>query len=346
MLSFVIFPIVFYLNRDFISEKQVKRISYLFSISVVILILFQLFQLAINYDFIASKLSPEEIKLNGYESITEMKEETIQKIKLRRFRNFIIKVSNTHTTYQGLWISFSIFFLSLSTSNEKKNKLKILNIFLILILSFWLYLISARMPLIALLGASFVTIMVFSKFTKKVKLLISLVTLTFIIVINLFNNPISVRIKEYYRTGTSILNSKKSVEDYNSSIVRNGVYFCDIQLLKKAPLLGVGVGDTQKELNNCYSEKIGAEIYQWHTYNTHNQYLFFWISAGLFGFLSFLFKIGYLFKKSFDKKQVLLFFFILLSATVFLSENLLERSDGVIFFSFFSALFYFNQNKS
>jgi O-antigen ligase len=345
MLSFVIFPLVFYLNRDFFLKKHIYKIFDFFSISVLILVLFQIGKVVYNYDYISSSLTLQEIKSNGFISITEITPEKVEQIKLRRFRNYIIETSNTHTTYQGLWICFTIFYLGLKSFASEKKVIKIINVVLITIFIFWLYLISARMPFLALVVSLILVIIIFSEFSLKKKVLVSLIPLLVLTALLFFHNPFSTRVKEYYNTGFSILGESSRAGEFNSSNVRNGVYYCDMKLIKDAPFFGVGLGDIQDKLNDCYQENINSKVYKWHTYNTHNQYAFFWIASGVLGLISFLALICINFLNSFKKKNILLFYLSGITTMVFFTENLLQRSDGVLFYFFFISLLFFNKIK-
>jgi O-antigen ligase len=342
MLSFFIFPIIFYLNRSFFSKKQVYKMLYFFSFSILILIFFQVIHVLINFDFISSALTPLEIKSNGYFSINEITEDKIDQIKLRRFRNFIIAITNSHTTYQGLWISFSVFFLGFQFKKTKKKSVKFINLLLITILMSWLFFISARMPLLALVISSLLSVTFFSNFSRIYLISLGVVFSLFLIISISFKNPFSVRVKEYYNTGLTLLKKGSKKSEFNSSNVRNGIYYCDLDLISKSPFFGVGIGDIQDKLNECYNEKVSSDIYTWRDYNSHNQYLFFWISSGVFGFVLFVFLLFYCLIKSLKYSEIIYFYFLSLVALIFFTENLLSRSDGVLFFSFFNALFFFN----
>ena len=345
MLSFVIFPLVFYLNRDFFLKKHIYKIFDFFSISVLILVLFQIGKVFYNYDFISSSLTLQEIKSNGFISITEIAIEKVEQIKLRRFRNYIIEISNTHSTYQGLWICLTIFYLGLKSFVSEKKVITIISVILIAIFILWLYLISARMPFLALVVSLILVIIIFSKFSLKKKVIVSLIPLLVLIVLLSFHNPFSIRVKEYYNTGFSILGESSGPGEFNSSNVRNGVYYCDIKLIKEVPFFGVGLGDVQDNLNDCYQENINSKVYKWHTYNTHNQYAFFWIASGILGLISFLALICINFFNSFKKKNILLFYLTSITTMVFFTENILQRSDGVVFYCFFIGLLFFNKLK-
>lgn len=345
MLSFFIFPLIFYLNRDFFNTKQISKIIYFFCISVFCMILFQIIHVFLNFDIITDKVTLEEIKSNGFRALSEISEAKINQIKLRRFRGFIIAVSNTHTTYLGLWISFAVFFLGIKFKKTMKNSVKLLNVFLIIILLSWLYLISARMPLLALMISGLLTIILFSNFSR-IKLMKFGLAFTVVLVVSvLFKNPFSTRVKEYYNTGLTSLDKGSKTAEFNSSNVRNGIYYCDLDLITRSPILGFGIGDVQEKLNECYSKKISSKVYTWRDYNSHNQYLSFWLSAGVFGFVFFFVFLFYCFKKSLKYSIVIYFYFLVLVSLVFFTENLLSRSDGVLFFSFFNSLFFFNVYK-
>lgn len=345
MLSLIIFPLVFYLNINFFSKKKIYKILDLFSFSILILILFQLVQVLINFDFISSNITLQEIKSNGYGHINEIANDKIEQIRLRRFRNFIIKISNTHTTYQGIWVCLTIFYLGLKSFFLEKKYVKIINIFIILILIFWLYLISARMPFFALVVSLILVVIIFSKLSSKKKLIISLIPFFGLVTLLLFKNPFSTRVKEYYNTGLTLLEKSSKTTEFNSSNVRNGVYYCDLLLIREFPFFGIGIGDVQDKLNECYTKKISSKVYTWRDYNSHNQYLFFWLSSGFLGFMLFCFFLFYCFKKSLKYSKIIYFYFLVLVTLVFFTENLLSRSDGVIFFSFFNSLLFFNAIK-
>ena len=55
------------------------------------------------------------------------------------------------------------------------------------------------------------------------------------------------------------------------------------QLIKEQPFLGVGIGDYQVRMEQIYEkEQLGFPV------NTHNQFLYYWGSAGLLGLISFI----------------------------------------------------------
>jgi O-antigen ligase len=129
----------------------------------------------------------------------------------------------------------------------------------------------------------------------------------------------------------------------NSEEIRAGIYFCSLTLIKDSWLFGHGIGDVNDKLNECYKEKIKSDVYQTFYYNSHNQYIQAFLVGGIFSFLFFLLSLIYLLKTAILKNDKSFIFFIVLIICCFFTENILSRHDGVLFFSFFSSIFYFKK---
>ena len=292
-----------------------------------------------------SDLSVNEIKRNNLNHYGIIDTNIVNKIQLKRFRNFVTEKVDTHTTFQGLWIVFALLII-IRKYIESKSKIfiKVNLTLLFLILFSWLLLLSTRVPLfsffIALIGALIVTRnypLKFYIFTTISLLLIGISSYNAI-------PSFKIRIDEVLNTKFELPSNGNNIETYNSTNVRNGVYFCSLDLIYNNFLFGVGIGDMQDKLNSCYNSKIGAKIYTWKNYNSHNQFLFFLISTGIIGFILFSISILNQFKIAIKYSSFEYFYFLILVVLISLSENILSRSDGVLFFSFFNSLFLFNIN--
>lgn len=116
-----------------------------------------------------------------------------------------------------------------------------------------------------------------------------------------------------------------------------------ISLYKDNFLLGVGVGDVANDLQQYRLPNSWAFIEK---ANTHNQYLNFSLIGGLFTIIPFLGFILFEFKNSFNKKNLLLSFYLVLFIVFMFVENVLDRHAGIVFFSFFLFLLkYFYEEK-
>jgi O-antigen ligase len=120
-----------------------------------------------------------------------------------------------------------------------------------------------------------------------------------------------------------------------------------LELIAEQPLLGTGAGDMQNELQKVYKRN-NFKLAYIHRFNPHNQFLQTWATLGLIGlfFLLAIFVLAFLNAFHFNNYLYTLTLFIL--AFSMITESILERHKGVVFFSFFVLLFnayYYNHKK-
>lgn len=128
------------------------------------------------------------------------------------------------------------------------------------------------------------------------------------------------------------IKSAFNYSQFNSASQRLIILECTIEELKKAPLMGLGIGTTNKIIGNCFNNKIND--FGQKRINTHNQYLDLWLTCGfsaLILFNLFLFSVVLSMINSGNKRLISILF--LLSFTMFF-ENILERQTGIIVFYF------------
>jgi len=115
-----------------------------------------------------------------------------------------------------------------------------------------------------------------------------------------------------------------------------------IHIIKEKPLLGYGVFKERETLGKEYLKQDMQSSYQ-RAYNAHNQFLGFTIEGGLVsGAILVLFFLTN-FYISFKRKDILYTFFVFSVLSICLIENYLIRNAGVIFVSFFSSIYLYNQ---
>jgi len=343
MLSLIIFPIVFFLNRKTFNKAIIRKITYAFTLSVIALVFYQILCSLTNLEYIVSDLSIIEIKKNNLSHYSGIDPDIVNKIKLKRFRSFVTEKVDTHTTFQGLWIVFALLIIIRKYIESKtKTLVKVGLALLFLILFSWLLILSTRVPLFSFFIAFICALIVTRSYPLKFYILS---TICFILIGAASYNAIpsiKIRIDEVLSTKFELPSNGNNIETYNSTNVRNGVYFCSWDVIYKNLVFGVGIGDMQDKLNSCYNSKIGAKIYTWKDYNSHNQFLFFLISSGIIGFIFFCISLFYQFKIAIKYNSFQYFYFLILVVLISLTENILSRSDGVLFFSFFNSLYLFN----
>lgn len=112
-----------------------------------------------------------------------------------------------------------------------------------------------------------------------------------------------------------------------------------LKIIRQHPLLGVGTGDSQAELEKIYASDFPALNHQWYK-RPHNQYLSIGLAFGLCGLIIFLSAILYpawIFRKTLHPLFWVYFALLLIS---FLTEDTLESQAGMAFFVCFGVVFY------
>jgi len=206
-------------------------------------------------------------------------------------------------------------------------------------------LLSSRMELLVLLFISFLALAFYDGIRAKKWLLAifkMLVLLSFTItLLGLF--PVN---KARYEEMVDI-EKDYTQNQWGGRSIRIHKWLNTLELISEQAFLGTGSGDMQDELQKVYKRNDFMIAYNYR-FNPHNQYLQTWAATGLVGlFLLFgilLVSLLYALKS----KNTLYIAFVLLLALSMLTESMLERQKGLVFFSFFLLFFgayYFNNKE-
>jgi O-antigen ligase len=104
--------------------------------------------------------------------------------------------------------------------------------------------------------------------------------------------------------------------------------------------LGAGTGSAQNLIDDGYL-RTGYDTGLDNSYNAHNQYLEFLVRNGPVELILFFFTVGFLITKAFHKKSAELFLFCAVFCSSIITESMLNVQKGIVFFYFFSCVFYF-----
>jgi O-antigen ligase len=222
-----------------------------------------------------------------------------------------------------------------------KSKTTFLNFFRLVAIGLLIFSVisfAARLALfLFLLGSIILVFKTASSFWNKIIFagcIVSIFSLVFVI-------PSSKkRIDEICNTKLTLPNSAQKSEEVN---FRYGIYHCVGGILKEHWLFGVGLGNVQKGLDNCYSGYTykNYDDYSNVTYNSHNQYLDLWLKLGIFGLALFL--VFLLWGINNMGLSYGIFLFIIMMSM--LTENIFDRQVGVVFFTLFNTLFFINRKN-
>lgn len=115
-------------------------------------------------------------------------------------------------------------------------------------------------------------------------------------------------------------------------------------IIKDNWLFGISPGDTQDALQEQYKKLDFTLGFEEH-YNPHNQYLQTWVALGIVGLLVFLATLYIPLRKAIKQTDYIYIAFIAMFAICFLTESILERQVGIIFYALFNALLLQRQNN-
>ena len=113
--------------------------------------------------------------------------------------------------------------------------------------------------------------------------------------------------------------------------------------IKKSPFFGYGIGETKHILNQCYLDNYN--IFKGQYYNSHNQYLSAWLSSGILGIGSLVAMLYYNLLIAVKNHNFINGAIIFLFIVIMFTENILDRQDGVMLFSFFINFYAFQYPK-
>lgn len=308
-LPFLVFPVGFLLNKQFVTIKILKTFGVFFIASTVVLNV--LGWVAIyRYGFLEA--------WNQNDFYHPM------------FRNLFSEATRLHLPYLGLFSAFSALCLVYHVFKKKAFRLVFVMLIAFLLGSSYIY--SARMALgCFLIGFLFIAWKSIQKPIVKwgVIVVVPLTALLFI-----WFSPIKERYLKELDKELVLPHKGQEAHEVN---YRYGIWFCASEVIKQNFIFGVGADSAQKSLNTCY-DRFDYESYEDFTkvtYNSHNQYLDQFLKFGFLGFLVFCFTMIYFTPKS----SILYQTFIIVVMLSFLTENFLDRQMGVVFISLFNSIF-------
>nr|WP_293303665.1 O-antigen ligase family protein [Allomuricauda sp.] len=121
-----------------------------------------------------------------------------------------------------------------------------------------------------------------------------------------------------------------------------------IEIVKERPLTGVGIGDSQKALNEVYAQKGYIHPLE-RNLNAHSQYLQIMIESGFIGLLVLIMILMALLNKiaiTQGSDRIIIISFVTLMVFNFVFESVLSRYIGISFFAFFSCLLSYVPQKT
>ena len=327
-LSFLFIPFTLFIQKDSFDLKHLRILFFILGICMLFLFIKGIIGAFLDMNAIINN-SSKELGINSFSEIPHFQ---------HQFRIFYAKYSGVHPTYSNIIMGICLIAFVYFVPNIWSDLSIISKVILAIIFTmgiFCMFIVTSRMPLFAtFLGMSivFVEIVGFKRFL----LFGPIGVISIFIIAYSFNPAFKAKIDE-----VSFENVKLPTEKSNDSFnVRTGIVLCTVSGIKENWLFGLGPGGSESYLNSCY-EGFESPLYLQNKFNTHNQYLDYWLSYGLFGLLSLILLFVTSVIVAVRKKILLGGVLIIFFAICILTENVFSRQVGIISFSFFNSFLIF-----
>ncbi len=137
---------------------------------------------------------------------------------------------------------------------------------------------------------------------------------------------------------------KSNVID-NSISERKMIWSVDNAMLHQYWMTGCGPGRLLyllKQRYFFYSVYYGHDI---SSFDPHNEYFYEWLSFGMIGIGILFLTLGYQLFKAINRNNYIYLYLLTILGITFFTESVLARQQGVIFYAFFTSLFFFMTNS-
>jgi len=226
----------------------------------------------------------------------------------------------------------------------RKNVLHYVLLFLTISNAIMIHVLSARTGLLSMyLGLAVVFVLFIKDFPLKTK--VAGIVMAFLLPVLFVFSSSSLRNRMQNTLKDLEVTTQQKDPNDHSFAMRIAAWQNAVDVIKKHPLLGVGIGDVEHELKNNFAS-FNPIIIEKNRKNPHNQFLETMVESGILnGVLLLFFAIYIMFYKK--KKEGLLLLsalaVVLFSASFF--ESILERQATVVAFSLVLAFAWQIQNK-
>ena len=224
----------------------------------------------------------------------------------------------------------AIFFLAGEAIGERK--LGLVKMIAILVMIGFVGLLASRIAVLAFVATALYW-MVSDAMTGKIKRVVYFFFGVLAFGTLVWFNPVA-RFRVVEEPLSTPISIDKNTTEWNSVNYRLLEWRGAWSIICQNPILGVGTGDGNQTLKKFYSNYNASTTSV--DYDAHNQYLQTWLETGLFGLAFLLLCLFLPWVRSINQTTDISF--IIIFSSMCLTESVLNRQKGIIFFSFFFAL--------
>jgi O-antigen ligase len=235
-------------------------------------------------------------------------------------------ILDLHPTYFSLFIAASIILVVRLLSDKPATTISI--VLYVMYASFVIVLLSSKLGLFFLaVSLVYFVFYLWRSYDKRYGMVMAGAIFLLLVYAVVNNTVIENRLRNIWSTTFE----RDPVKGFNTVSGRIMFWKCSLDILSRDPLLGVGIGDAQHQLDTCYI------VYEPTTnspdflsnYNSHNQFLQTGIETGLIGLFILLIMIYWSIRCAFAGKQYELLLIIIFIITYFMVESVLLRNRGL-----------------
>lgn len=255
-------------------------------------------------------------------------------------------VLELHAVFFSYYIFLNVLLISYLYSSEVTGKKLRLFYFLSILLSIIVLVIAASKNVLVVTLASIFLSYLHSYKHRGIKwkeVVILLVSFLVVATLVLQTDTIKSRINEltelrgiegFTKVKDGVFLQESDIINFNGTSLRITLWYLGVKVVKEEGkiLQGLTAGDRRDVMNNAYDQ---TGLNPWYKdYNLHNQFVQTFVELGLIGLCIYLVLIISLFVISIKERNWLLTIF--LAAFIFfqITESVLERNKGIVFFIF------------
>ena len=247
-----------------------------------------------------------------------------------------------HPAYLSLFLAFSILFLFYQLPLLKSGFVRTAIFVLIFYFAIFIVFLSSR---IILLGLSVVFVVVFIRSIKtnqrSTAFVVTLVSLVFGFLI--FLNPVS-RYRSLQEINSSTFEIAPHHQYTTAAQIRASLWWLAVKSVTTSnAFVGTGTGNVERAMAEQGKQYTISNTI--HSFDPHNQFLYTLLANGFPGVFLLFLCLGLPAVLAWIKRDYLLLGFLFLFSSLCLTESALELQKGIVFYSLFSALFFFHLNS-
>lgn len=251
----------------------------------------------------------------------------IENFKVNSFRSSVTKLPfiYDHPIYISMYLGISLMLIV--PLLKRRNKLIRLLLIIIGLLNIGhIILLSSKAVIIGIILGFIVYVLLY--LDKILKKFVFVLTILVVSIISIISFP---TLERRFRELT-IKTTYTELHVNNSSSIRLAIFKCAFHKIEEKPILGYGWGLGNKSLSDCYKTK--SEHLTQNSYNSHNQFLGYFLDGGIIAFFVLILFLSEQFRFAYMKSDYTFLMVLILFTTLMMTENILQRQSGVIPFIF------------